>query len=289
VRHLWELSAQATGDPCFGLTVASFWHPTTLYALGYSWLASENLDEAFLRLVRYTSIVNTAAGGIFSVDKSPDCYKLVANPVKLFLPTIPVAADATTAMIVTMCRSAYGNDFRPLRVLLQHERPSCAGRFEELFRAPVEFDQPGYELWMDPRQVYEPLATANPDLVRINDQIVTDYLAQLDRSDVTSRVRSKLIERLPDGNIGEEEIASALNLSLRSLQRKLKAQDVSFKQLLDDTRRDLGLQYVRNPHHSLIEIAFLLGFAEPGNFTRAFKRWYGMSPSKYRQQLLAVG
>jgi AraC-like DNA-binding protein len=102
-------------------------------------------------------------------------------------------------------------------------------------------------------------------------------------------VRSKLIERLPDGNIGEEEIASALNLSLRSLQRKLKAQDVSFKQLLDDTRRDLGLQYVRNPHHSLIEIAFLLGFAEPGNFTRAFKRWYGMSPSKYRQQLLAVG
>ena len=169
---------------------------------------------------------------------------------------------------------------------MRHERPSCADRFDRLFGVTVEFDQPGYELWMDPEVVNEPLATANPELVRINDQIVTDYLAHLDRSDVTTRVRAKLIERLPDGNVGEDEIANALNLSSRSLQRKLRAQGVSFKQLLDNTRRELGLQYVRNPNQSLIEIAFLLGFAEPGNFTRAFKRWYGGSPSQYRQESL---
>lgn len=287
VRRLWELAAETTGDPCFGLTVAGFWHPTTLYALGYSWLASNNLDEALQRLVRYTRIVNTAAGGIFRTEKDDDCYKLIADSSKFVLPPIPVAGDAGIAMILTMCRSAYGEDFRPLRVLIHHERPSCADRFERLFAAPVEFDQPAYEIWMDPGMVDEPLATANPELVRINDQIVTDYLAQLDRNDVTTRVRAKLIERLPDGNVGEDDIAFALNLSSRSLQRKLKAQGASFKHLLDETRRELGLQYVRNPHHSLIEIAFLLGFSEPGNFTRAFKRWYGVSPSKYRQQSLA--
>ena len=287
VRRLWGLAAENTGDPCFGLTVASFWHPTTLYALGYSWLASSNLDEAFQRLVRYTRIVNTAAGGVFRTEKDGDSFKLIADSSHVNMQTIPIAADAAIAMILTMCRSAYGEDFRPRRVLMQHERPSCADRFERLFGAPVDFDQPRYEIWIDPEFIDKPLATANPELVRINDQIVTDYLAHLDRSDVTTRVRAKLIERLPDGNVGEEDIASALNLSSRSLQRKLKAQGVSFKHLLDDTRKELGMQYVRNPHHSLIEIAFLLGFSEPGNFTRAFKRWYGLSPSKYRQESLA--
>ena len=287
VRRLWEISAETTGDPCFGLTVASYWHPTTLYALGYSWLASKNLDEAIQRLVRYTRIVNTAAGGVFRTEKDDDSFRLIADISQLALPTIPIAADAAIAMILIMCRSAYGEDFHPRRVLMHHERPSCADRFERLFAAPVDFDQPRYEIWVDPVVIDEPLATANPELVRINDQIVTDYLAHLDRSDVTTRVRAKLIERLPEGDISEEEIALALNLSSRSLQRKLKAQGVSFKHLLDDTRKELGLQYVRNPHHSLIEIAFLLGFAEPGNFTRAFKRWYGVPPSQYRQESLA--
>jgi AraC-like DNA-binding protein len=62
---------------------------------------------------------------------------------------------------------------------------------------------------------------------------------------------------------------------------------MSFSQLLENTRKELGLQYVRDPQHSFNEIAYLLGFAEPGNFSRAFKRWYGKSPSHYRQELFS--
>ena len=286
VRDLWQLATDVTKDSCFGLTVASFWHPTTLHALGYSWLASDNLGEAFTRLVRYTRIVNTAAGGVFCIEQDEDYYKLVTDPSKYRFHPIPAAADAGVAMILIMCRSAYGDSFQPLRVLFRHGAPQDRGRFESMIGAPVEFDQENYELWMDPGVVTEPLATANPELVRINDQIVTDYLAQIDHKDIVNRVRSRLIERLPQGQVGEEQIASGLHLSSRSLQRKLREQGVSFKQLLDSTRRELARQYVRNSQHSLIEIAFLLGFSEPGNFTRAFKRWYGVSPSQYRQDTL---
>ena len=62
---------------------------------------------------------------------------------------------------------------------------------------------------------------------------------------------------------------------------------MSFTQLLENTRRELSMQYVRDPQHSLNEVAFLLGFAEPSNFSRAFKRWYGQSPSQYRQDSLS--
>ena len=199
----------------------------------------------------------------------------------------PESIDAGLAMLLNMSRGAYGENFRPIQVSIQRDEPNCAGRFSKLFEAPIAFSQAENALWLDPKMVSEPLTTANPELARINDRIVTDYLAQLDHSDVTMRVKSKLIERLPGGQVSEEAIASSIHVSQRSLQRKLREQGMSFTQLLENTRRELSLQYVRDPQHSFNEIAFLLGFAEPGNFSRAFKRWYQKSPSQYRQDSLS--
>ena len=283
IQRLWAIALDSSGDPCFGLRAASYWHPTTFHALGYSWLASRNLEEAFERLVRYSGIVNTASKGLLRLEKTNDSFCLVADVSRARPPPLPVAMEAGMATILGMCRSAYGSHFRPSAIDLNHPETGCARQLSELFDAPVRFSQAEYVLAIDPAVVAESLATANPELVRVNDKVVTDYLARLDRGDIVMRVRSELIERLPDGRVGEAEIASALNLSLRSLQRKLEDQGVSYSRLLDDTRRDLGMQYVRSPQYSLNEIAYLLGFTEPANFSRAFKRWYGQPPSQLRK------
>jgi AraC-like DNA-binding protein len=284
VVRLWQLATAACGDPAFGLRVASFWHPTTLYALGYAWLASTNLDEAFACAARYTRMVNTAASGVIQVEKTSASYRVLldASHIKLQQEPAEEAADAAVAMLVRMCRAAYGEHFDPLRVSLRHADYDCAQLYHEEFRCPVEFAAAGNAIWLEPDTVFEPLATANPELVRINDAIVTDYLARLDRADIVMRVRARLIEHLPSGGAEEARIADELNLSLRSLQRKLKEQGVSFSQLLEETRRELGRNYVRDSQHSINEIAYLLGFTEPGNFSRAFRRWYGKTPSEYR-------
>ena len=283
IQRLWGISLESSGDPCFGLRAAGFWHPTTFHALGYSWLASRNLEEAFERLVRYSSVVNTASKGLLRIEKTKDSFCLVANVSRANPKPLPVAMEAGMATILGMCRNAYGNHFRPLAIDLNHSETGCARQLAELFDAPVRYSQAEYRLAIDPGIVSKSLATANPELVRVNDKVVTDYLARLDRADIVMRVRSELIKRLPDGRVGESEIAAALNLSLRSLQRKLEDQGVSYSRLLDDTRRDLGMQYVRSPQYSLNEIAYLLGFTEPANFSRAFKRWYGQPPSQLRK------
>jgi AraC-like DNA-binding protein len=291
VVRLWHLAAESCRDPGFGLTVASYWHPTTFYALGYSWLASTNLREAFECAARYTRIVNTAASGIIRVEETPASFRVVldASHVKVRERPTDAAADAAVGVFVRMCRAAYGDHFTPLRVTLQHPDPGCAERFEEMFKCPVAFAQDENVIWLDPDITAEPLATANPELVRINDQIVTDYLARLDADDIVMRVRSKLIEHLPSGGGDEAQIASELALSLRSLQRKLNKRGVTFSGLLEATRRELGRDYVRDSQHSFNEIAYLLGFTEPANFSRAFRRWYGKSPSEYRQHGAAPG
>ncbi len=286
VRRLWVLASEATEDPCFAMTVANFWHPTTLHALGYSWLASNNLEEAFERAVRYSHIINTAANGILKIEKSVNAYRLIIDASRFNPPPVPASIDAAMAMFLVMSRAAYGEEFRPLRVSIQSDEPACADRIRDFYQAPVIFSQAENALWLDPEVVSRPLATANPELVRINDRIVTDYLAQLDRSDVTMRVKSELIGRLPGGRSSEEDIAISLNISQRTLQRKLKEQGKTFTGLLETTRRELSLQYVRDPQYSFNEITFLLGFTEPGNFSRAFKRWYGKSPSQYRHDSL---
>ena len=283
VNNLWALASEVIDDPCFGLKVATFWHPTSYSALGYSWLASNSLEDAFMRSSRYARIVNTSAIDIMEYRTTTDSYCIIIHNDRLKPPPVAPAVEYSVAMILVMCRAAYGPGLDPLRVSFQHKRPENADCFTDFFDAPVGFSQANNAVWLDPEVVTTPLATANPELVRISDQVVTDYLAHLDRSDLSMQVQSKLIERLPSGQVNEEMIASAINVSQRSLQRKLKEQGVSFTQLLEDTRRDLGLQYVRDPQRSFNEIAFLLGFAEPGNFTRAFKRWYGKSPSQYRE------
>jgi len=285
VTRLWGLARDVIDDPCFGIKVASFWHPTSLHALGYSWLASNSLGEAFERTARYVRIVNTGAKGALQFKKADDAYGLILDPSKMKPRPLPVAIEASLAMLMIMCRAAYGEGLRPIRVTYQHPEPESTDCFGVFFNAPVSFSQPETALWLDADVVTAPLATANPELVRINDQIVTDYLAQLDRHDITMQVRAKLIERLPSGQVTEEEIAESIHVSQRSLQRKLKEQGLSFTQLLADTRSELGLQYVRDPQRSFNEIAFLLGFSEPGNFSRAFKRWHGKSPSQYRDSV----
>jgi AraC-like DNA-binding protein len=221
------------------------------------------------------------------VESSADSYRVIFNTIKFNLKPNDVAVDAALAMFLVMCRFAYGSNFRLRRATFQHDAPSRIERFDELFQAPVLFSEAENALWIDPEIIQEPLATANPELVRINDRIVTDYLAQIDHDDLGMRVKSKLIEHLPGGHISEADIASSIHVSQRSLQRKLKEQGMSFSQLVESTRRELSLQYVRDPQYSFNEVAFLLGFTEPANFSRAFKRWYDKSPSQFRQDSLS--
>ena len=110
-----------------------------------------------------------------------------------------------------------------------------------------------------------------------------DYLARFDHDSIAMRVRATIIERLPDGTPSQGNIAELLHVSMRSLQRRLNNENTNFKELLEGTRHELALQYIREPHRTIGEITYLLGFSEPSNFSRAFRRWTGMSPAEYRE------
>ena len=281
VQHLWQLAVDTSGDDCFGFVAGEQVQPVVLHGLGFSWLASDTLRDSLTRLVRYSRLISTAANmHLRDTDQGLDLVILPPTGVK------HVAAafqDAGMTGFLRMCRLTAGDEIDPVHVSLKRPRPTCHERLEAYFRAPVEYDADINILSFDKQLVNTPLSNANPELARINDQAVIEYMARFDRDSLTMQVRSRIIERLHDGTPNQETIAQSLNVSLRSLQRKLNDEDTNFKTLLESTRRELALHYIRETHRSLGEITYLLGFSEPSNFTRAFKRWTGVSPIAYRE------
>ncbi|MDX1655152.1 MAG: AraC family transcriptional regulator [Candidatus Competibacteraceae bacterium] len=280
VKTLWRLAVEASGDEAFGLRAARYWHPTTLHALGFSWMASASLHDGLERLVRYGQVVTDA--GWAQLEEREEGFRFLLLIREPALTPPDAALDAVLATLVRMCRTSLGEEFSPRRVALCRPPPKDPGPFQDYFRAPLVFEVTPCALDFDREELLRPLPTANAQLARANDRIINDYLARFERTSVIRRVKARLIEQLPSGQASQESVARAVHLSPRSLQRKLREEGTTYTQLLEDTRRELAAQYVRDARLSINEITYLLGFSEPANFSRSFKRWTGVSPSAYR-------
>jgi AraC-like DNA-binding protein len=187
-------------------------------------------------------------------------------------------------MITRMCRLTLGEFLAPLIIRMQRPAPLEPARWEYLLSSRVEFAADDTRVTWSRPDIMEPLVTGDPQLARINDEHSRAYLENFVARSTTRQVVDKIIERLPDGAPGQQQIASALNVSNRTLQRKLREEGTSYLDLLQDTRLQLARRYLRSPGRSVVETAYLLGFSEPSTFSRAFKRWTGQAPAEYREQ-----
>jgi AraC-like DNA-binding protein len=275
--RLWEISVAATGDPAFGVKVASHIKHTTFHALSYGLSASSTLKEAFERLQRYCHVGSWAVE--FEFCQCGSEYHCVIEPL-INLPFESI--DAVVSALLRMCRSLLGRDHSPLLIELQRPRPSKIDDFERLLRAPLRFRASHNRLVFDSHSIECPLDGGSPELARHSDAIALQYIARIERDDIQARVREVLMQRLGKGEPSQEEVAEQLHVSARTLQRRLGESGMTYKEVLDETRRALAMAYLSAPQHSVSDVTYLLGFSCDSSFTRAFRRWTGQSPSNWR-------
>jgi AraC-like DNA-binding protein len=278
--RLWRIAVAATGDAAFGIKVASHIKQTTFHALSYGLSASSTLKEAFERLQRYCHVASDAID--YKFWRSGAEYHFVIEPAE---EVTDESVDALVAAHLRMCRSLIGHDYSPLRIEFRRERPAEIETFENLLRAPLQFGAALTRLVFDAESIERPLDGGNPELARQHDAIAAQYLAQIERDNIQGRVRDALTQRLAQGEPSQEDVAELLNMSARTLQRKLGDGGTTYKEILDETRRVLALAYLSAPRHTVGEVTYLLGFSAGSSFTRAFRRWTGQSPSDWRARL----
>jgi AraC-like DNA-binding protein len=267
-------------NPAFGLQAAQCWHPSNLGALGYAWLSSSTLRAALKRVVRYWRLV---IGDVtVRLDESPEGVRFVHIPPELDATLDVIRGDMAMAILYDMCRTNFGSTLRPECVAFRRAAPSDTGPYEAFFGCPVSFGADATSLLIGLAEADQPLPTGNRDLAAMHDRVLVEELARLDKKDVMARFRASLLERMTSGEFSEEDLARDLHMSRRSLQRRLAEAEATYQSLVDETRRDMALRYLEDPGKSATDIAFLLGYSQQSAFTRAFRRWTGMSPSEYR-------
>jgi len=287
----WEAvvrrAAPQIGDPAFGLRAARCWHPSNLGALGHAWLTAASLRAGLELLVRYWRIIGGRWVPELAETRDEVSFVLI-DPYRDYV-VAPISSDVTFAVVLDMCRMNYGAALRPLRVELVRERPPHHEAYTAFYGCPVRFAAARRALVLRRSEAERALPSANRRIGQVLDRVIAEELARLDRSDVLARCKAILLETLPAGASTEAGMAARLHMSRRTLQRKLAGRRTAYKQLVDETRRELALRFIDDPQRSLADITFELGFSQQSALTRAFRRWTGKSPSAWREQRARLG
>jgi len=286
ILRLWELAAAKTNDPSIGLVIGSKVRATSFYALGVAFLTSETLSDSLQLLCRYYRVIVTVPLELDLRCDANTCH-LDIEYTDPHYPITGIPFDSFIASILGLCRLATVPDFKPVEVRLVFEDNNRGGDYEALFHAPVVFGAEKSSLVFDRQALEQPLPGRISDLNLASDRVLESYIEALDPDAVSTEVRKLLLGMLPSGNASQEEVARRMHMSRSTLHRRLRDENTSYKDLLDNTRRTLALEYVQEREHSLSYIAFLLGFSDQSNFSRAFRRWTGKSPRSFRGPPLA--
>lgn len=280
MARLWRLAVETSGDPCFALKASAYVQPATFHSLGLAMMASQNLEDALLRTARFSRIVSNAVDVV--IEHTPRGVKEVVT----FLPGVPTVdegIDLFMASTLKLGRMLTAMEHMPVEIRLCRDgSPAMRAEFEAFFGCPVEFRADENSLLIPHEWMNTPLPMANPELARQNDKVVMEYLRSFDGARISEKVRAELISRLPAGEPARGDVAAVLNLSEKTLQRRLRDEDTSYQQILDETRNELAKQYLSERQLSVCDVTFRLGFSDQSSFTRAFKRWTGVSPGEFR-------
>lgn len=282
---LWERAARLSGDPCFGLHAAARVRPGAFDAMDYAVRTAPTLLDALQRLARYNRLVHDVAD-FHLVDQGPHLRVVHGFASPLHRPGRQASEFTLASLPVVATQMAGGTPVRPLQVQFSHAAPPDLAPYRAAFGVTPDFGADVNALSFDAATLRRPLPGADAGLSRIVTAHAERLLAALapPQPGLAEQVRRLVADGLAEGPPTLGQVAQRLHQSERSLQRRLAAEGCRFAELLDQVRRELAQRYIADPRLALGEVAYLLGFAEPSPFHRAFRRWTGMTPAAARRQ-----
>lgn len=278
-NRLWQAAIYKTRNPSLIYEVVAKIKPQMLHAMGHAWIVSRSLLDALKRFVRYHRILSTNVA--VSLEEAQGSYQLVVNVID---PMESLSSDGILAFTLHMCREAYGKDLAPLQVQLTRLEPRDDSVIEKFFGCDIEYGAIDNVIIFNPTDLNRKLRGANASVANALDNVTVEYLSNLDANDVVTKVRKYVAETLMHGEPSKQDIALELSMSTRTLQRRLDEEGTSTKEIIDETRHHLALTFIAQPQYSIKEVAYGLGFSDPSNFARAFKRWTGKTPRQFRKE-----
>ncbi len=280
IVSLWHAAIELTGNPALALQLGASSTPENAGIISLVCMSSPTLGEMLSRVIRYTSLISESDR--FELIETANNAQLVFNIEAPEAFTI-YGIERSFAIGMNWVNEFLQTRMIPEAIHFQYRAPAYIAEYEKVFSAPLYFEQENNALifkkqWLDlSAKNYNPYLD---DLVqRQATLLLTELGAKKTLRDWTTQL---IIKQLPEGNVNVDHISNIMNMSRRTLARKLKEEHTTFQNLLENTRRKLATDYLQQNSISINDIAFLLGFSESSTFSRAFKRWFGNYPQEHR-------
>jgi AraC-like DNA-binding protein len=276
--ELLELAAAHAKDDALGLHLCAQQPLSTLGAMADIYLQSPDCLTAIQAGISSMSLHQEGATLELTIDgRHAVCAYTVRSP---YLIDCRQDAELAIARMLRFGRAiARRPEWVPTAVYFEHPSPHNVAEHRRVFGAPIYFSQSCNGLVFPKELLRQPVMGRTRSSPRRRLPAHTPRLLSIDLPD---QMRCHITRAIRQGRTSINECAAAFGWHVRTLQRRLKAAGVTYDELLETTRYDLALHYLKQRHLSLTEIGSLLGYAELSTFSRAFRRWSGSSPQAFR-------
>jgi AraC-like DNA-binding protein len=281
--ELMRAAKLATDDPAFALEYGMTVHMQEFSILGLIFHACETVIDAIAQANRYGQLVIDVDVG------TTDRFQWLRRSAQLWLvDTRPEPNDFPELTEVTFGRfmrltRPFWNTPLVTQVEVTHSAPGYRADYERVWGVPTKFGAQWNGMCIDEPKLKHRIAVQPRFAFGILSEHADQLLKTLEgRKTTRGLVESLLMPTLHTGDASMDRVASKLLLSRQTLYRRLKAEGVTFDQVLDELRHELAVHYLAGKKTSVNETAYLVGFSDPAAFSRAFKRWTGQSPRTMR-------
>ncbi|QHE70927.1 AraC family transcriptional regulator [Rhodococcus sp. WAY2] len=281
IARLLEQSVEKSGYEDFGVRLAERRQFSNLGPLSLVIREEPDVRSALRVLTRYAHTYNEALR-----TRMSEVNGLVTLRIELDLGEsleTRQSIELAVGVLHRLLRDFLGGGWRPLTVCFPHTAPADTATHRRLFGPVVTFENEFAGIVIEAADLDAPNKMSDP-LLRPYTQQLLDSWEPVDDVTIVSRVRELIELLLPTGRCSVEQVARSLGVDRRTVHRKLAESGESFSTVLDSTRAELAERMVANPRLSLTEIADVLAFSAPSNFSRWFRGHFGVSPSRWREQ-----
>ena len=277
-------------DPLLGLKLGALFPPQAYGMFGLAILCAHDQRQALRFVNDYAHLAYTLQTPQFRETEGGGILEFTDPGFNLDPPLKAFFADRDLAAAVYATKDAVLGPAQLTRVTIAHGDHGLSRHYEDFFACPVAFDSPRNQIVLAGAQLDRPNPFRNAAAFEACRRECDRQMSTLaGKNDIVGQVRQELFNR-PGYLQDIDSIAQSLNASARTLRRRLGAAGASFIDLQQEIRFEQAQDYLRNPRLPIADIAHILGYSEPGNFTAAFKRWSGgASPRAYRRQRLDPG
>jgi AraC-like DNA-binding protein len=282
VETAWRLATTFTGDAVIGVHVAESLPRGALDLVEYAFRSSTSLAAGIERLARYGRVISDRVAARIETH-GEGLLLLVRDTGSTALH--PGRAEFALAAALKLARESSGEDITPLQVCFAHVAPEDTSEHRRFFRSPVRFGAGSNSMILSAVDAARPMRAADDALSSIIRRRLDKALAERDLHGaglLSGRVRHMMVQHLGKTTLTREAVARALTVSGRTLSRHLADEGTSFRNILDDVRREFACALLQDRSLSIGDVAFFLQYSEPAAFNRSFRRWTGRTPRAFR-------